>query len=83
MSKFRKTGTLLLTAVMALSAFSTVGTTKVQAADFSGQLKSADNVTIDYRKDHFPGGWHLPLQCGSGSGIQRLPDSARRLFGYR
>ena len=47
MSKFRKTGTLLLTAVMALSAFSTVGTTKVQAADFSGQLKSADSVTIN------------------------------------
>ena len=47
MSKFRKTGTLLLTAVMALSAFSTVGTTKVQAADFSGQLESADSVTID------------------------------------
>ena len=32
---------------MALSAFSTVGTTKVQAADFSGQLKSADSVTIN------------------------------------
>lgn len=47
MSKFRKTGTLLLTAVMALSAFSTVGTTKVQAADFSGQLESADSVTIN------------------------------------
>ena len=47
MSKFRKTGSLLLTAVMALSAFSTVGTTKVQAADFSGQLESADSVTID------------------------------------
>lgn len=47
MSKFRKTGSLLLTAVMALSAFSTVGTTKVQAADFSGQLESADSVTIN------------------------------------
>lgn len=32
---------------MALSAFSTVGTTKVQAADFSGQLESADSVTIN------------------------------------
>ena len=32
---------------MALSAFSTVGTTKVQAADFSAQLESADSVTIN------------------------------------
>ena len=47
MSKLRKTGTLLLSAMMTLSLFSTVGTQKVQAASFTGALEKVDSVQVE------------------------------------
>ena len=47
MSRLKKTGTLLLSAMMTLSLFSTVGTKTVQAADFSGTLEKVDSVQVN------------------------------------
>ena len=48
MSKFRKTGTLLLTAVMALSMFSFAGGLPVQADTLSsGQINGVKDVTVN------------------------------------
>lgn len=45
--KSKKAGAWLLSAVMATSVFSSVGTVNVQAAGFSGQLETLDDVKVD------------------------------------